>query len=356
MYSQKLPNGKFRFFESYLEPMTMIRKTTSVTMDKNTAQTRRAAQELLSAKIMKLETLSSDVKGMTLRGLLDAYEEGVKGLIREQTRIRNVRENEKMVEILGEKTQVNKLTIRYIVSKIAETDWKPVTKNERVKRFRALIRWGYKMGYVRSAEYVSALPHYEDNKAARREDKYLEPSELQTLLDAMPTNHNKQITQFMALTGMRIGEVVGLKNEDIDIDRRVIHVLATHSTITREDGPTKTDGSTRDIYIQSELLELLGNIEKGDKYLFEKKGMQINYFSYLKCLKVTSERALGREVTTHILRHTHTSLLAQNHMDLEAIAKRLGHKDSKVTREVYLHVTAAMKKEENDLLDGTKLL
>ena len=36
MYSQKTKTGKYRFFESYIDPVTNIRKTASVTLDKDT--------------------------------------------------------------------------------------------------------------------------------------------------------------------------------------------------------------------------------------------------------------------------------------------------------------------------------
>ena len=356
MYSQQLKNGKYRFFESYLDPMTMIRKTTSVTMDKDTRQSRKMAQELLREKIRRFESLSTDVKRMSLDELLKAYKSGVKGQIREQTRLRNVRENEAMIELLGEKTQVDKLNIRYIVDKLSKSDWKSVTKNERIKRFKSFMRWGYRMGYVKSVEYLSGLPHYEDNKKARRENKYLEPDELKALVESITIPVNRQMVQFMAMTGMRVGEVISLKTGDVDVDNRVIHIVSTYSAITHQDGPTKTDGSMRDIYIQDELLELIKEVDKGKTYFFEKDGKQVDYYGFNKYLREKSEKVLKRPITTHYLRHTHTSILAQNKVDLESISKRLGHSDSRVTREIYMHITEAMKQEEKEKLNGVKFL
>ncbi|WP_409296581.1 tyrosine-type recombinase/integrase [Peribacillus sp. SCS-26] len=54
---------------------------------------------------------------------------------------------------------------------------------------------------------------------------------------------------------------------------------------------------------------------------------------------------LSPELTSHSLRHTHTSLLAEAKVGLEEIMDRLGHCDDATTRNVYLHVTKEMKKE-----------
>ena len=54
MYSQKTKSGKYRFFESYTDPLTGIKRTVSVTLDKNTTVTRKAAQTALAARIDEL--------------------------------------------------------------------------------------------------------------------------------------------------------------------------------------------------------------------------------------------------------------------------------------------------------------
>ena len=51
MWSEKLPNGKVRFAERYEDPLTGEQKKVSVTMDKDTASTRKLAQAALGDKI-----------------------------------------------------------------------------------------------------------------------------------------------------------------------------------------------------------------------------------------------------------------------------------------------------------------
>lgn len=353
MYSQQTSKGKWRFFESYTDPMTMTRKTVSVTMDKNTSHSRKAAQELLGAKIKRYESLSPDEPGMTLSALLDAYKDAVKGTLRPQTIDRNVREIEKVIEILGPGVRADKLTARYIITKLADAKEKPTTKNERLKRFKAFIRWAYRMDLVPSVEYLGKLPTYEDNVKARRENKYLEPDELEKLLGAMKDDRYRTITAFAALSGMRIGEIIALKSANVDLESRTIHVVETHSAVTDEDGPTKTDGSTRDIYIQDELMDLIKDVTPGEKYYFSP---MIHYDAYRSYLSENSAKSIGRKITPHYLRHTHTSLLASRGVGLPTISRRLGHQDSRTTRDIYMHITREMKDKDNALLDAVSLL
>lgn len=356
MYSQKLPSGKYRFFESYLDPMTMIRKTTSVTMDKDTRQSRKMAQELLSAKIRRFETISSDAQGITLRELLAAYKSGANAELRPQTVERNIREIKKAIEIIGPNIRADRLTARYITAKLNEWDAKNCTKNELVRRFSAFLRWAYKMDYIPSADFVSKLPHYADDVRARRCDKYLEPEELSAILDAMPMKVYKDMTLFAALSGMRVGEIIAIKTKNVDVKGRVIHVVESHSNITGLDGPTKTDGSTREIFIQDELMELINGIEPGKVYFFENDGEQVLYEAYRKYLRGKSEKAIGRVITPHYLRHTHTSMLASQGVPLDVISRRLGHADSRVTRDIYIHVTNAMKNRDNAILNRVRIV
>ena len=88
----------------------------------------------------------------------------------------------------------------------------------------------------------------------------------------------------------------------------------------------------------------------------EPTGERLSYYSYTKYLRETSERFLNRRITPHTLRHTHCSMLAAKGMNLEAISARLGHDDSKVTKEIYLHRMEELKEKENRQLDQIRLM
>ena len=73
----------------------------------------------------------------------------------------------------------------------------------------------------------------------------------------------------------------------------------------------------------------------------------MNYYTYNKYLKENALKAIGRSITAHTLRHTHASLLLAKGIDVDTISRRLGHEDSRITKEIYLHVTKDLKELDN---------
>ena len=70
-------------------------------------------------------------------------------------------------------------------------------------------------------------------------------------------------------------------------------------------------------------------------FLTGKDGGHINYYAYRKYFRENALRTIKRDVTSHILRHTHASLLMEQSIDIESISRRLGHSDSRITKEIF---------------------
>ncbi len=67
--------------------------------------------------------------------------------------------------------------------------------------------------------------------------------------------------------------------------------------------------------------------------------------------EATDISSINKHVTTHTLRHTHISTLAQLGINLKAIQDRVGHSDYKTTLEIYTHVTDQMAKDMMNKLE-----
>lgn len=89
----------------------------------------------------------------------------------------------------------------------------------------------------------------------------MESGELKTLLTQMSVDVWRGATQFLALTGLQIGELIALKKNDIDLDGRLIHVTKTFDTNNEVTTSTKTLTSTRDVFIQDELLPVVKELK-----------------------------------------------------------------------------------------------
>ena len=345
MYSQKR-GEKYRFFETYIDPRTRQRKTASVTLDRDTVKSRNRAQKLLNARIRELTSQAGKCSPMSLKSLVAEYSAFQRAHVTPQTLAGDVNALKAVLRILGEETDISAIDARYVSGRLDQTDEPNTTKNYRLKHIKKLFRWAYQYDYI-PADWTGKLKQYKDDKKARREFKYLEPDELKKVLEEMKIEKYKVLTEFLVLSGLRIGEALALTKDDFD--GRTIHIRKTLSLVTYEIGEPKTSESRRDLHIQTELLPV---VERIPDDCFR----SIQYFSYNKFLKETTSRVIGRSLSPHSLRHTHVSLLAAAGVPLDVISHRCGHSDSDVTREIYLHVTKKMKDRDAAILDAVRLL
>ena len=85
-------------------------------------------------------------------------------------------------------------------------------------------------------------------------------------------------------------------------------------------------------------------------------GEPVNYYTLEKYFRENTERIIGRPLTLHSLRHTHASLMFEGGASLEAVSLRLGHSDSRTTKDIYVHVTERLKSRYNETFDRIKIL
>ena len=198
--------------------------------------------------------------------------------------------------------------------------------------------------------------------------KYYEKDELKVLLNAAkeydPQFH--AIMFVLAYTGMRAGELCGLKWKDIDFKDGNISIYRTlynpssnalkYTLLT-----PKTKTARRTIKIDKDVLKVLKKhrveqkkcklkCEKWhDKDFVFSSILHPGYPYLIKTIEMAMDRVIKRtnlkRITPHGLRHTHASLLAQAGVGLQEIMDRLGHSDDQTTKNIYLHVTETKKEE-----------
>lgn len=366
LYEELLPDGRCNYRLPYIDKLTGKNKKLSVIMPSRNNSNYKLALRILQDRLDELMVDSGDAN-ITLWGLCERYFAEKKRTVKKSTFQRNEATLRTLSGWLGDDTLVNNLTVAYVKNIILSHSKYNHTYNEYITRFKALLNWGYINGYLNDKNVIERLTALPDDKKSRIEDKYLEREELQALLDASencPRWHN--VIHFMALSALRVGEVISLK--DSDIDAEYIHVHSTYEiTVDKIDSP-KTRASERDVYVRIELADLISKIRKyereerfknrvrSDLFICGKDGKRFEYYSFNKYLRELSQRVLGRKITTHALRHTAASLLIAQGVPLETVSRMLGHEDSKVTRDIYLHITKQLKKRDNDSLRNVHIL
>jgi len=131
---------------------------------------------------------------------------------------------------------------------------------------------------------------------------------------------------------LRVSEVVKLKPEDIDTERRLIHIKRAKG---RKDRYTILSDAVIEIF-----KEYWGSY-KPEKWLFTgiKPEKHISTRTVQAIFEQACEKAkIGKEVGVHSLRHCFATHLLESGVDLRYIQELLGHKSSK-TSEIYTHVS-----------------
>ena len=365
MWIEATPNGKYKACERYTDPLTGKTKKATTTIEKDTKAQRKAAENVLKAKIENATT--DTIKSTTLEELTARYLQWQKTTLKPSSYRSAESHMEYIKDILGADVFVPKLTAKYVSEKLVDKSSTPYMTNRNILYFKALINWAYNHDYISDKQWLDKIQRVKAPKPISQvEDHYLEADELKLLIKSIPQKHWKLLTQFLALSGLRIGEVMALTDADVDTEIRVTKTY--HSTTGLYSDTPKTDSSVRSVFVQPELQSVIKKIRIYKKEVVFRTGRQsdiffpmtdgsiLSYDAYQKRLKRCAMETLGRNVTPHMLRHTHTSLLAEQGIPLEIISRRLGHHDSAITREVYYHVTKKMRKKENQLLSAIKIL
>lgn len=364
MYAEELKNGKVRFGMSYTDNKGKSRRV-SVTMPRNTATYRREAELLLNSKIRKALSGQNPDK-LKLGELAELYYAQSRPYVKEVTYIRNKTSVKAVVQMIGADINVSKLTAKIVSAALYGSGRDNSTLNEFLRRFKAFMRWSYDHDYVDDVSWLSKLkPFPAPTTREKNRDKYLERDELQMLLPQLYVRINRYVVAFLALSGLRIGECLALTQADVNLKTRIIRVNKTYNEQLHavSDG-AKTYSGNRNVYMQDELYSLCAEVREyyrrlnveSDLFFCDLDGKRLSYARLNKYFAENTKRVIGRRLTLHSLRHTHASLLFEQGISLENVAARLGHSSSKVTRDIYTHVTSRKQEIYNAEIKDAKII
>jgi len=186
-------------------------------------------------------------------------------------------------------------------------------------------------------------------KKDRKLPVVLSKEEVKKILNATSNIKHKAILMLMYSGGLRVGEIIRLRSEDIDLNRKLIHIRASKG---RKDRYTLLS----DVALQT--LREHWKKEKHRKWLFPSwnKERHITARTVQKIFQNACKKAgIKKNVSVHSLRHSFATHLLESGIDLRYIQELLGHKSSKTT-EIYTHVStknlSAIKNPLDSLLAG----
>ena len=232
----------------------------------------------------------------------------------------------------------------------------------------ALVREGYSYNTVRKVKtvintlFISAKDKYNivgknivENVSIKKE-KHLEEKhvltskELNDLIENTKEYEYKVAFAIAGMSGLRLGEMLGLTWNDIDFDNSVISVNKQWKLLGNNVwgfGELKTQNSYRNVPINSTLIKILKEYKKVNKVVAID-----NRLFHWKVRNTAGQRMAnklhrqGYNISIHTLRHTYATLLIQNGVDFKTAAALLGH-NVEMTMKIYSHVN-------NDMLNNAK--
>jgi len=167
---------------------------------------------------------------------------------------------------------------------------------------------------------------------------------------------------------MRRGELLGLRWQDIDLNRGTLRVVQSVRWMSGKPvvSPPKTDSSVRAIGISGPVVDALKEHRKawlerklkartwadGDLVFCTRTGQPLNPSNLYRNLAAIITAADVPKLRLHDMRHTHATLLLAGDTPIRAVSARLGHSQTSVTMNIYAHVLQEMQDRAITAIDA----
>ena len=217
---------------------------------------------------------------------------------------------------------------------------------------------------------VSGIQLPKSNEIPVSDIRWFEPEELQKILaeaektkpDGSPWFKQGYGIRFLAYTGMRVGEALALRWDDVDFDNMKIYINKNLVT-TKESGviiqnSPKTSASNRVIPMsqsaKTALLKLKEVQPEGSEFIFSTSSRKhLNQRNLSRTFeKVQQNAGIEPLGSLHSLRHTFATRLLSLGEDIKVVSKLLGHSDINITYNTYIHVIEDQQVRAIEKLDN----
>ena len=175
--------------------------------------------------------------------------------------------------------------------------------------------------------------------------------------------------RFVLQTGLRTGELVGLKWDDIDFKNKTLTISRTmeyrYKVGEWRIGPPKSGSGYRTVPLTDEAIRILKAqkeknskikvipMEWADQVFLCRKGEPVKNSTYDTALFKICDKVGIKRFSMHVLRHTFATRCIEAGMMPKTLQKILGHSNIGITMNLYVHITEDEKYKEIELVAGT---
>lgn len=240
-------------------------------------------------------------------------------------------------EHISDVSKIDYIIIRNYLSFLYDFDFKKRTISRNISTLRSFFKYLTMEGIIKNNPMIMI----ENPKLDKTLPKTLNTFDLEKLL-SIPTfdtpvgQRDSVILETIYSTGIRVGELINIKVNDIDLNERTIYILGK--------------GNKERIVIfghvlKEKMIKYLNDgrkelNKKNSEYLFlNKNGGRITPRGVeLIFDKITKKGMFNYKITPHTLRHTFATHMLNNGADLKTVQELLGH-SSLSTTQIYTHVS-----------------
>lgn len=206
-------------------------------------------------------------------------------------------------------------------------------------------------------------------KPPRRTNREMMPlsvSEMQRFLEVVRDDRFYALYVLALSTGMREGELLGLRWQDVDLARRTVQVRMNVAEIAKKRfalAETKTAYSRRTVALTQAAVDALAEhwqkqqllptaINMGLVFPSETGGIMIPHNITKRSFKRYLVKAgLSRDIRFHDLRHTAATLLLASGVNVKVVSEMMGHSNVAITLRIYAHVLPHMQQSAVQAMD-----
>lgn len=259
----------------------------------------------------------------------------------------------------GDLYKVNEEKVQQFVFDKLDAGLSEKTIRDIIIVLKMILKFGIKNGYLEYVQIDAKFP----SKQEKKDLDVLSKVDQKKFMEHLRNNFTfKNLGIFICLsTGMRIGEICGLRWCDVDTVEGVIKVRHTLQRIYIIEGETrhtellldtpKTANSVRDIPMSSELLKMLKSLNKvvnENYYVISNDIKPIEPRTYRNYYKKLCRQLDIPELKFHGLRHSFATRCIESKADYKTVSVLLGHSNISTTLNLYVHPNKEQKKKTID--------
>ena len=244
------------------------------------------------------------------------------------------------VQCVGGSVPVDRITPEQVQRFLNSTNKQPITKKTYTSTLSPFFNWLVEQEAIQE----NPTKRLRLERVPSKFPRFLSPADVDAICSAIRRTQDEKhagadtgawlipIIQANVYLGLRAGELVNLRWEHVDLERRLLRVANTETFRTKS-------GKERVLPLCDAVVNILAAYDRGGTYVFPNySGGQLHRQYLSRAFKHYARKAGLHHVNFHSTRHTAASWLAQQRCGVEAIRLYMGHSSVTVTQR-YMHLS-----------------